>query len=349
MHVNIAFLGFGNVGRALARLLLRKTAVLEQDYGVTYSITGIATYSRGLAVNPAGLDLNAALSLVDSGAKLDTLHTGASVADTAAFITACPADVVMEATWLNPHTGQPATDYVRAALEAGRHVVTANKGPVAFAYRDLMQLARERQRGFFFESTVMDGAPVLGMGREALLASTVHRIRGILNSTTNYVLTCLENGIPFEEAVAQAQRIGVAEADPSTDLEGWDAAVKIVVLANVLMGADLRPADVARTGITDISNSDAQAALASGERIKLVCEAVRQDDMVCAIVRPMRLPFSDPLSQVSQTSSAVTFELDTLHHLTLIEGDTDPTTTAYGMLVDMLNILRGRYRGSSTE
>ncbi len=343
MHVNIALLGFGNVGRALARLLLRKTEVLAQEYGVTYSVTGIATHSRGLAINPAGLDLTAALSLVDSGKKLDALHTGTSVADTAAFIAACPADVVMEATWLNPHTGQPATDYVRAALEAGRHVVTANKGPVAFAYRELMQLAREQERGFFFESTVMDGAPVLGMGREALLAATMHRIRGILNSTTNYVLTCLENGIPFEDAIAQAQQIGVAEADPSTDLEGWDAAVKIVVLANVLMGADLRPADVARTGITDISSADAQAARVSGERIKLVCEAVRQEDTVRATVRPMRLPISDPLSQVSQTSSAVTFELDSLHHLTWIEGDTDPTTTAYGMLGDILNSLRGRY------
>jgi homoserine dehydrogenase len=344
MHVNMALLGFGNVGRALARLLLRKTEVLSQEYGVTFSVTGIATHSRGLAINPTGLDLTQALSLVDSGEKLDSLHQGAPVANTAAFITACPADVVLEATWLNPHTGQPATDYVRAALEAGRHVVTANKGPVAFAYRELTQLARKHDRGFFFESTVMDGAPVLGMGREAFLASTVSRIRGILNSTTNYVLTCLENGIPFDEAVAQAQRIGVAEADPSTDLEGWDAAVKTVVLANVLMGADLRPTDVARTGIMGITPSDAQAALAADTRIKLVCEAVRQDNMVLATVRPMRLPFADPLSQVSQTSSAVTFELDTLHHLTLVEGDTDPTTTAYGMLVDMLNILRGRYR-----
>lgn len=344
MHVQLAMLGFGNVGRALAQLLMRKADVLERDYDLTVSVTGIATNSRGIAINPDGLDLEAALQLVTQNQSLNTLNVGDPVADTAAFIAACPADLVMEATWLNPQTGQPATDYVRSALQAGRHVVTANKGPVAFALKELRALAEGKGVGFFFESTVMDGAPVLGIGREGLLATTIHRVRGILNSTTNYVLACLENGIPFDEAVKQAQRIGVAEADPATDLEGWDATVKTVVLANVLMGADLRPADVDRTGITSVTNDEAQAAANGGDHVKLICEAVRQGNEVHASVRPMRVPASDPLSQVGRTSSAVTIETDTLHQLTLIEGDTDPTTTAYGMLVDMLNILRGRHQ-----
>lgn len=344
MHMRIAMLGFGNVGRALAQLLLRKADVLRDDYGLTFTVTGIATQSRGRAINADGLDLAAALALVERGAALDALHAGPPVADTLALIDACPADLVMEATWLNPRTGQPATDYARAALGKGCHLVTANKGPVAFAYRELKALAEERGVGFFFESTVMDGAPVHGIGREALLATTIQRVRGVLNSTTNLILTRLEEGVPFDEAVAQAQALGVAEADPSTDLEGWDATVKIVVLANVLMGADLRPADVDRMGITGITVAEAQAAVMAGERIKLLCEAVREGDSVRASVRPVRLSLSDPLSQVSRTSSAVTFETDTLHELTLIEGDTDPTTTAYGMLVDMINIARGRHR-----
>ncbi|MEP0763387.1 MAG: homoserine dehydrogenase [Chloroflexota bacterium] len=343
MHMRIAMLGFGNVGRALAGLLLRKADVLRDDYGLTYTVTGIATQTRGRAINADGLDLTAALALVERGAALDALHAGPPVTDTLAFIVACPADLFMEATWLNPHTGQPATDYARAALGKGRHLVTANKGPVAFAYRELKTLADARGVGFFFESTVMDGAPVHAIGREALLATTIQRVRGVLNSTTNFILTRLEEGVPFEQAVAQAQAIGVAEADPSTDLEGWDAAVKIVVLANVLMGADLRPAEVARRGITGITVAEAQAAVMAGERIKLLCEAVRDGDSVRASVRPVRLSLSDPLSQVSRTSSAVTFQTDTLHELTLVEGDTDPTTTAYGMLVDMINIARGRH------
>jgi homoserine dehydrogenase len=344
MNVNVALLGFGNVGRALARLLISKAAVLRDEYDLAASVTGIATRSHGSAIDPNALDLAAALKLVEAGDKLDALHTSDPVADMFTFIAACPADLVMEATWLNPQTGQPATDYARAALNAGRHVVTANKGPVAFAYRELMALAKAHQVGFFFESTVMDGAPVLGIAREALLATTVNRVRGILNSTTNYILTCLEKGIPFEEAVTRAQRIGIAEADPSTDLEGWDATVKIVVLANVLMGADLRPADVDRTGIAGLTTEDTQIAAAAGKRIKLVCEAYRDGDQVRASVHPVRLPLSDPLSQVQDTSSAVTIETDTLPQLTLVEGNTEPITTAYGMLVDMINILRGRYR-----
>jgi len=343
MHIKIAMMGFGNVGRALGHLLLRKMDVLRQQYDLTVTVTGIATRSRGIAIDPDGLDVAAALRLVESGERLDVLHKGAPVIDSLAFVQLCPADLVMEATWLNPHTGQPAIDYVRAALEAGRHVVTANKGPVAFAYRDLLALARQKGLGFFFESTVMDGAPVIGIGREALLATSVNRVRGILNSTTNFVLTAMEEGIPFDEAVAKAQQIGVAEADPSTDLEGWDATVKTVVLANVLMGADLRPEDVERTGITGLTVEEVQSAVSEGARIKLLCEVYRMGDEIRASVRPVRLSFSDPLSQVSQTSSAVTIETDTLHHLTLFEGDTDPTTTAYGMLVDMINILRGRH------
>lgn len=344
MHIKIAMLGYGNVARALAQLLMRKADTLEKDYGLTFSVTGIATRSRGYAINPDGLDLQTALDVVDAGDKLDTIHQGDPVTDTLAFIAACPADLVMEATWLNPQTGQPATDYARTALKAGRHVVTANKGPVAFAYRELSELARQQDRGFFFESTVMDGAPVLGIGREALLATTVQRIRGILNSTTNYILTRLEENVAFDAAVAEAKKIGVAEADPSNDLEGWDATVKIVVLANVLMGADLRPVDVDRTGIVGLTSADLKAAKQEGYRIKLVCEAVREGDTVRASVKPTRLPLSDPLSQVDQTSSAITLQTDTLHHMTLIEGDTDPTTTAYGMLVDMINIARGRYK-----
>jgi homoserine dehydrogenase len=144
--------------------------------------------------------------------------------------------------------------------------------------------------------------------------------------------------------VIQTQKMGLAEADPANDLEGWDATVKTVVLANVLMGADLRPPDVDRTGIVGLTGAEVQAALQNGSRIKLVCEAMRDGDNIRASVRPIALPLSDPLSQINGTSSAVTFETDTLRQLTIIEGEPDPTTTAYGMLVDMINITRGRYK-----
>lgn len=344
MHFNLALLGFGNVARALAELLLRKEATLRDEYDLTFRVTGIATRSRGMAIDAAGLDLSDALRIYRQGESLERMHRGGPLADTLDFIRQVPADLVMEATWLNPQTGQPATDYVRTALETGRHVVTANKGPIAFAYRELRALAARQNAGLFFESTVMDGAPVLGIAREGLVGSTVERVRGVLNSTTNYILNALEQGASFEDAVAETQRMGIAEADPTNDLEGWDAAVKIVVLANVMMAADLRPDDVDRTGIAQITAEEAREALRSGQRIKLVCEAVREGEAVSVSVRPTRLPLSDPLAQVDRTSSAVTIQTDTLHRLTIIEGDTDPTTTAFGMLADMINIARGRYR-----
>ncbi|GIK65803.1 MAG: homoserine dehydrogenase [Chloroflexota bacterium] len=342
MEHKIALLGFGNVLKAFAELLLRKQDYLKQTLDTELKVVGIATNSKGMAINPAGIDLAAALQLVKSGQSLNTLHVGESVADTFAFIQQAPADIILEATVLDPRTGQPALDYVRAALNAGKHVVTANKGPVAFGYRELKALAQAKGLGFFFESTVMDGMPLHSIAREGMLGLQTNRIRGILNSTTNSVLTRLEEGTSFEEAVAEMQRAGLAETDPSNDIDGWDASVKITILANVVMGADLRPSDVDRTGIRNVTAQDAQVAVKAGKHIKLVCEAVREGDKVKTSVRPIPLPLTDPLANITQTASAVTFETDVLPNITLIEGNSSPTTTAYGMLVDALNIGRGR-------
>jgi homoserine dehydrogenase len=345
MHLDLALLGFGNVGQELAELLLRKRIELEADFGLTWRVVGISARSKGTALDPAGIDLEAALSAVAGGGTLAGLHQGPPLADTGAFIAACPAAVFFEMTTTNPQDGQPATDHVRAALGKGAHVVSANKGPVAFAHRELLALARLKRVGFFFESTVMDGAPVLGVGREGLPASHIRRIRGVFNSTTNYILTRMERDrLGFEDAVRAAQEIGVAEADPTLDVDGWDSAIKTVILANVLMGADLRPKDAAPVGIRDVTVDDVHAALAEGARIRLVCEAARgEDGTVRASVAPQRVPLEDPLASVMGTSSLVDFEADTLRRLTLIEHDPGPDTTAYGLLVDMLNIARGRH------
>jgi len=342
MELKLALLGFGNVNRALARLLLRKADALRAEHNLALTVTGISTDSHGRCLDPAGIDLRAALDAYADRA-LNRLHRGAPLADTAAFVQAAPADLAVEATWMNPRTGQPATDLVRAALERGLHVVTANKGPLAYAYRELSALARAGGVGFFFESTVMDGAPVHAFGREGLPVSEIRRISGVLNSTTNSILTRLEQGVPFAEALQEMQAAGLAEADPSNDIDGWDSALKITVLANVHMGADLRPADVERTGIGGVTIAQAQAALKEGRRIKLLGEAWRDGDAVRARVAPVALSLDSPLAHVMRTSSAVTFEADTLTELTIIEGDSTPDTTAFGVLADIVNIARGRY------
>jgi homoserine dehydrogenase len=285
------------------------------------------------------------LDTVGNGGTLAGFHKGPPLDDTPAFITACEANLFCVAIFANPESGQPATDYIRAALSKGAHVVTSNKGPVAFAHRELGALAREKGVGFFFEPTVMNGAPVMGIGREAMPAAHILRIRGVLNSSTNFILTRMEqDGLDLEEAVKEAQAIGVTEADPSVDIDGWDAAIKTAILANVLMGADLTPQDIQPTGIRGVTADAVSAALAEGQRVRLVCEAVRgPDGRVQASVRPERVPLGDPLASVFGTSGLVEFEADTMRRLTIILHEPRPDNTAYGMLVDIINIGRGRH------
>ena len=214
-----------------------------------------------------------------------------------------------------------------------------------------MALAARKGVGFFFESTVMDGAPVLGIAREALPVARVHRIRGIFNSTTNYILTRMEqDDLTFAQALTAAQEIGIAETDPTLDIEGWDAAIKTAILGNVIMGGDLRPSDVDREGLTGITLEDVKAAEANGMRIRLLCEAMRDGDgTVTARVQPERVPIDGSLAGITGTTSIVEIESDTLPRLAVVENDPGPRTTAYGMLVDMISVARGRHRAIHNE
>lgn len=328
MQVTIGLLGFGNVHRALAQLVLNQTL---NDIDVR--VMGIATHSHGIAIDANGLDLQQALQ---------TDHFGADAPNAIEFIKQCPADIILEATWVNPQTGQPALDYVRTALESGKHVVTANKGPVVFGHRELTALAAEKNLGFFYESTVMDGMPVHSMRREALVGLDILRVRGVLNSTTNYILTKMGQGQSFDDALKEAQAIGIAEADPTNDVEGWDAAIKIAILANVFMGGDLRPVDVDRVGISDLQADTLLAAIAADKRVKLVCEAYRENGNIKAMVKPIELDLSDPLARLDNTASGLMIETNVLEQITLFGSDASPRTTAYGMLIDAINITRGR-------
>jgi homoserine dehydrogenase len=345
MKLRLAILGFGNVGQAFARLLLHKAPVLAADYDLTCSLVGAMTGRHGSAVDPAGIDLQKALDLAESGASLDELSTTPPPEDGLLFIHTCPADVLIELTPINLNDGEPAISHVRTALEKGMHVVSANKGPLAFACRELRDLAASQGRAFLFEATVMDGAPVFSSARAGLPAAQVFGFRGVLNSTTNYILTRMEAGTSFDEAVRAAQAMGIAETDPSADVDGWDAAVKTVVLANVLLGADMRPSDVDRTGIRDLTPEELQVARSQGRRIKLVCRAEQQGEggACTARVAPEAVPLDDPLASLSGTSSMLALRTDTLKGLSLIEFEPEPAQTAYGLLADLINLARGWY------
>jgi homoserine dehydrogenase len=341
MELKLAILGFGIVGREFVRLLRRKSGELAREYGLTWRVTGLATRRLGMACDPARLDLDVALAAVEAGQRLDALHRGPPLRDAFDFITECGADVLFETTLLNAQDGQPAIDHVRTALRAGMHVITANKGPVAFAYHELRGLAQGQGRAFLFESTVMDGAPIFSLARDALLGANVLGFRGILNSTTNFILTQMETGASFDAAVRQAQAIGIAEADPSLDVDGWDAATKTAVLATVLMGAEVTPPQVDRTGIRDVTPEQLQGALAANRRVKLVCHAEHWDGRVVARVAPEEVSADDPLAAARGTSSVLSLYTDTLKQLTIVEHDPGPAQTAYGLLRDLLAVVRG--------
>jgi homoserine dehydrogenase len=338
-HYRLALLGFGNVGRAFARLLQRKEKELEIKYGINFIVTGIATGCHGIAVDANGIDLTKALELFESGKPLD-LISQLPITDTLDFVNSVPADVLFENSPVNHENGEPAVTYIHIALERGMHAVTANKGPVVHAHRALTDLAAKMKRKFYFESTVMDGAPIFSLFRSAIPAANLTSFRGILNSTTNLILGRMENGEAFEDAVKYAQSVGLAEADPSGDVDGWDASIKVAALVTVLMGIPLKPQDVDRTGIRGITPQMIASAKTEGKRWKLVCTAEQDGNSVKGHVAPEQVAFSSPLFSVDGSSSIVEFHTDTLSSLSIVEGNPGPETTAYGLLADFINAVK---------
>lgn len=340
-HYNLAFLGFGNVGRALARLFLRKQDELKTRYGLTFSVTGIATGRRGRAIDPNGLDLEKALEIVQAGGNLSQISSLKSqISNNLDFIRHSSAHALFENTPVSYHDGEPAITHLRTALENGMHALTANKGPVVHAYRELTALAKTNGVHFFHESTVMDGAPIFSLFRSALPGAQLQSFRGVLNSTTNLILGRMENGEAFEDAVKYAQQIGIAETDPSGDVDGWDAAIKVSALVTVLMDVPLKPQQVDRTGIGGLTPADIARAEAAGKRWKLVCSATRTGEGVSARVAPEQVGVESPMYGVSGTSSIIQFETDVLGQLSVVEDNPGPHTTAYGLLADFLNAVR---------
>lgn len=340
-HLSLALVGFGNVGRALARLLLRKQTELNQKYGLTFQINGIATGRHGTAVDPSGIDIQRALELAEGDHPIAELNRQPPVDSVIEFIQTVPADILFENSPVNHHTGQPAADYLKTALQRGMHAITANKGPVAHAYEELNALAARQNRRFLFESTVMDGAPIFSLFRGPLPCADMRGFRGILNSCTNLILGLMEDGQSFDQAVAYAQSIGITETDPGADIDGWDAAIKVAALATVLMGIPLQPQEVKRTGIRGITRNQMNDARQMGRRWKLVCECTHHGDHLDARVSPEQVAPDSPFYSINGTSSYVQFELDVLPGLGIVETNPGPETTAYGLLADMINAFRG--------
>lgn len=328
----LCFLGFGNVGRALARLLVSKSAELRDSYGIEWEITGVATRRMGWRASDNSIDVSKLLSGNDETDSESGINN---------WLARARPDVVFETTSLNPETGQPAIDYLTASLQHGAHTITANKAPIVYAYDELNEIAKAKDRRLLFESTVLDSAPVFSLFRETLPAARVRGFSGVFNSTTNVILETMEAGRSFAEGVKTAQDLGVAETDPSHDVDGWDSIMKVCALARVILQVPLMPNAVRREGIRGLDSATLQAARAEGKPYKLLSRAiVNADGSVNASVRPEQIAAGDPLGGVRGTSLAIHFELDTIPGLTIVSHRPNLQSTAYGLLADFVNCHR---------
>lgn len=334
-QVNFCLLGFGDVGRSMVELLHDKDDMLRNDYGIDWRITGVATRRMGWLANPDGLDA-AALARGETVATVNP-----APANVREWLKAAQADVLFEITSLNFETGEPAVDHCRAALEHGAHAITANKGTVVHAYHQLRELAARQGKHFLFESTVADGLPVFSLFRDTLPTARLLRFDGLLNATSSVIINDMEQGRTLDEAIKTAQALGITETDPSADIDGWDAAVKVVSLATVLLDTPLKLADVERVSIRTLTPEQIQSARAEGKPYRLVSRVEWGDDgRVIATVRPEQVPLSSPLIAGTPEALVLHFETDVIPHLTLIEDKAGPYSTAYGLLSDYLYALK---------
>jgi len=338
-EIKLVLVGFGNVGQAFLRLLLDKQKYLSEKYGVQFLVTGIATGRHGFAVDSHGINLDEIMKIIEKKEPISRLNTGYEINSSHNFLETIQADVVFENTPVNHTDGQPAIDFITRSLKKGMHVITANKGPVAYAHNQLTQLARQNKVHFLFESTVMDGAPIFSLFRSALPGVNLKGFSGILNSCTNLLIERMENGDSLEEATEFARSIGIAETDPTADIDGFDAAIKVSILCQVLLNLPILPGDVSRQGIRQISQGDIKLARNEGKKWKLMCKAEQKGDIFNASVSPEKVSPVSPLYCVSGTSSAINFETDVLPGLGVIESNPGPQTTAYGLLADLLYVL----------
>lgn len=345
MHHKLCFIGFGNVARSLVRLLERKRDALKSKYDITYSITGIATGRHGFAVNPDGIDVGQALEKVESGNSI-AQFSNSLISNSLDVIQHSQANVMFENSPVNYETGQPAIDHVRAALNLGMHAITANKGTVVHAYQELTALAKSKDKKFRFESTVLGGSPVFSTFREAMPLAELISFKGIINATTNLILSRMEDGESFDDAVKYCQSIGIAETDPSGDVDGWDAAIKVSALATVLMDSPLKPQEVERKGIREITAEMVKQAKAEKKRWKLVASAEREGERIKAKVSPELVDASSPLYGMMGSSSGLTFSTDVLPNYSVIVSEREgmkggPEETAYGLFADFVSAVRG--------
>ncbi|MCB2220112.1 MAG: homoserine dehydrogenase [Bacteroidetes bacterium] len=337
MKHRIGILGFGTVGQGLTEILLKKKEFLSKKYGFTYSIVAVADFKFGNVYNPKGLDMERLLKEARAGKKFskDIVDW-----DNEKMIKKTDTSVWCELTYTDLQTGGPAINHVRTALKSDKHVVTSNKGPAALFYPEMKKLADKHNVRFMIEGTVVAGTPIINLADGPLAGCTITKIRGILNGTTNYMLSEMEKGMGYNEVLKIAQEKGYAEADPTGDVEGYDARGKVTILANIVMGAGIKINEVPCEGITKITSSDIEKAKKNGKRWKLIGSVEMTDHGVKASVKPEMIEMNHPLAGVMGATNALTFSTDLLGDVTIVGPGAGKIETGFSILTDLIKIHR---------
>lgn len=342
MEFRLALIGFGVVGQGLAEILVADKKKLEKEQNFHYKVVAISDKIKGSIYNANGLDLSKVLAIAKNKQNLEKYDDAQLKGwDSIQTITDANANVIVEVSWTDINTGEPALTHVRKALELKKHVVMTNKGPIALAGKELIDLAHKNGVQLKFEGTVLSGTPAINLGMNNLAGVGITEVSGIVNGTTNYILTEMEKGMGYEEALKQAQELGYAEADPSGDVEGYDALGKVVIMTSTIMNHPITKSQVEREGITKITKKDIDQAKKEGKRWKLIASSkLLPDGSIKASVKPMKLPLDNPLASVMGPINALTFKTKYLGDVTIVGPGAGKEATGFALLADLLEINR---------
>ena len=339
-EVRILLIGAGNLGRRFARMIAEKHDELHGRYGLDLRIVGVAD-SRGAVIDAAGLDGRAIAAIKETGGSVGDLHdVGRPGMSGLAMLETCDADILCEAGPVNLDAGgEPGLTHVRAALELGMHVTTPNKGPIVLAYRELTELAKRHGASLRFDGTVAGGLPALYVGMRDLRGATIARIDAIPNLTTGFVIDRIVAGASWDEAIEAATVAGALEGDGAWDLDGWDAAAKLSILAQAVLGVDAPIDEIPRVRVRELDPEWLRAECAGGRRVRLLASAFRNDEGgYDLLVSPTTMPKDHPLAVLGSTSMGIVYETDIYGTITAIIDEPTPLPSAATMLRDLLDI-----------
>ncbi|GEN53320.1 homoserine dehydrogenase [Halobacillus faecis] len=338
--MKIAMIGFGGVGQAFAEIVEEKHQELQQNHGLDVEIVAVSDVMKGAIYQPDGLNITKLLECVKRTGSVESYPSSSQTIkgwNSLETIEKAQVDVIIEVTYTDVKTGEPALTHCHRAFETGKSVITTNKGPVALAYQELTEKAEKHDVFFGFEGTVMSGTPALRLPLETLAGNEIKEIKGILNGTTNYILTAMESGMTLNQALEKAQALGYAEADPTSDLEAYDVRYKAAILSNHVYGVHLDPDEIFCAGITGLSVEDIQEAKRDGEKWKLLARISQNKGKVKATVQPERLNQDDLLARVSGATNAIVYECDLSGTIMLTGAGAGLKETGFSLMIDLIH------------